>query len=217
MSSTEAPRDPSHKRKPYLPFVRLISGIKTAIIILLLAAIAFFFLPSIGDRKVTVESRTVQIELKNIGELATQSAFYTNVQMIKGSRQLFDVDIPFTQNEYIFSYDGIIKAGIDFAEIKTVHDAEARTLTYNMPAVKILSNEIDRDSLEVYDEVKNIFNPLKMVDVGLSFAEMTKKAEEKAIANGLLENAKQNAELIIRGFLSGLPDLAEYTISFVWP
>ena len=75
MSSTEAPRDPSHKRKPYLPFVRLISGIKTAIIILLLAAIAFFFLPSIGDRKVTVESRTVQIELKNIGELATQSAF----------------------------------------------------------------------------------------------------------------------------------------------
>ncbi len=165
----------------------------------------------------TVQSKTVQFGLKDIGELATQAGFYTNIQMIKGSRQLFNVDIPFTESKYIFSYNGAIKAGLDFGDVGIDVNEQSHIITIKMPSIKILSNDIDHDSLEVYDEVKNIFNPLKLSDVNLSLLDMEKEAEETAIANGLFDNAQANAKVLIRGFLSGAFDLDVYSVEFEWP
>ena len=43
----------------------------------------------------------------------------------------------------------------------------------------------------------------------------SKRAEEDAISNGLLDNARANAELVLTGFFAGAYDLEEYTITFV--
>ena len=39
-------------------------------------------------------------------------------------------------------------------------------------------------------------------------------AEETAIANGLLENARSNAETILKGFFTKAYDLDKYTLTF---
>lgn len=217
MTQEKEPRQPSlfrrldqfcQKHQFHPRMVKTVALISCAIVI---------FCVTLGVVSVTtVKSETVQFGLKDIGELATQAGFYTNVQTIKGSRQLFNIDIPFTENKYIFSYDGVIKAGLDFGDVDIDVNKEAHIVTIKMPSIKILSNDIDHDSLQVYNEVKNIFNPLKLSDVNLSLIEMEKQAEETAIANGLFENAQANAEVLIRGFLSAAFDPGVYSLEFEW-
>ena len=36
----------------------------------------------------------------------------------KATRNLFGMEIPFTESKYIYSYDVEVKAGIDFADIE---------------------------------------------------------------------------------------------------
>ena len=40
-------------------------------------------------------------------------------------------------------------------------------------------------------------------------------AQRRAVENGLLDSARQNAELLIRGFLAGTYDLQVYDVNFV--
>lgn len=193
-----------HKFDPKLVSLTLL--ILLTIIILLLCSIS----------NVTLyKSRPVQFGMEDIGELATQVGYYTNVQVISSSREVFGVDIPFTQNQYIFSYDGTIKAGIDFSKVDISLNHNAKSIEVILPEVKILSNEIDEESLEIYDEQKNIFNPLHLDDIKLSFITLKEESEKSSIENGLLENARDNAELLIRGFLQSTYDLSEYSITFI--
>ncbi len=160
-------------------------------------------------------SRTVSLRLKNIGELTTQSCSYTNVQVLRNSRQVLGVTVPFTQSHYIYSYDGEIKAGIDFADVTLNVDEAKKRVIIGMPPVKIFSNEIDQDSLTIYDESKNIFTPLKLNNLNDSLAQLKVESEETAIGNGLLENAWANAETLVTGFLAPVYDPAVYTYEFV--
>ncbi len=160
-----------------------------------------------------ISSRTTQFGLRNIGELATQAGYYTNVQVIKNARELWGWQIPLTQSKYIFSYDGIIKAGLNFEEIDVAVDGSKKTVTVSLPEVKVLSNEIFTDGFEVYDESSSAFSPLKLEDLNQAMTVLKAEAEEKALGNGLLESARQNAELLITGLLTGQYG-SEYTIVF---
>ena len=161
------------------------------------------------------KSRTVNLRMENIGELSTQVAYYTNVQVIRNGRTLFNVAVPFTQNQYIYSYDGIIKAGIDFSKLTAVANEIDKTITVTMPHAFITSNEVDENSLEIYDESRNIFTPLKLKDIQSSRELMKEEASQTAIGNGILEEAEANARQLIECFLKTDPAHEEYTILFV--
>ena len=189
---------------------RVLRRLLTLTVFIALVAIIVWMAPQVFTERSEVSSETVAMELRNIGELATQS----NVQVIKSSRQLFGVDIPLTQSQFIFSYDGVVKAGVDFADIGIeVQEAEHR-VTVTLPEVKVLSNEIDLDSLEIYDESNNILHPLDIDDINISLIEMQEESEQKAIEDGLLESARDNAEALLRGMLAGFYDTQRYTIEF---
>ena len=96
------------------------------------------------------DSKTTKIGFEDIGELATQTAYCTEVNVTDASRELFGMKIPFTQSKYIYSYDIEIKAGFDFTEIEW--DVNGSTIEVRLPEAKILSSEVDQDSLEVYHE-----------------------------------------------------------------
>lgn len=90
---------------------RLAAGIAAALAALLLVIVG------LGIRSVVLsESKSTKLGFENIGELATQTAYCTSVNVTEGSRELFGVTIPFTQSKYIYSYDIVIKAGFDFTE-----------------------------------------------------------------------------------------------------
>ncbi len=181
--------------------------IAVIVIILILGAGA------IGLKKyVFSESTTTKIGFEDIGELATQSAYCTEVNVTENSRELFGVKIPFTQSKYIYSYDVVIKAGFNFEEIEwSVQDT---TIEVKLPEVRVLSSEIDPDSFKVYLESESIFSPITMTDNNEALKKLKETAEESAIENGLLDNARSNAETILTGFFSDVYDLEEYKITF---
>ena len=78
------------------------------LIILLVVVVAAMAVISLRN-KVFYEEKTTKIGFEDIGELATQVAYCTEVNVTDASREMFGVKIPFTQSKYIYSYDVIIK------------------------------------------------------------------------------------------------------------
>jgi len=181
--------------------------------------VVVFFIVSgsvlLGVRTISdIKSRTVDFSLKNIGELATQSAYYTNVQVISKERNVFGFTVPLTQSNYIFSYNGVIKAGFDFNAIEIVTDETVKAITVVLPEPIIISNEMDESSLEIYDEMSSMFTPLKLGDINASQSTMKEEALPTAISNGIFESARVNVEILLRGLISSFFDLQVYSVTF---
>lgn len=183
-------------------------------LVVILISITIIAAMLIQTRKNQVESRNIAFGLKDMGELVTQAGYFTNVQSSTSTRQLFGLDIPFTTSKYIYSYDGVVKAGLDFAGIEVQVDDANRTVTVRLPEIEILDVNIDNDSLKIYDESQSIFTPLHISDVNEAQIELKEQVRQTAIDNGILEEAEKNARTIISGFLSGTMDLKNYTIQF---
>lgn len=160
------------------------------------------------------DSDTKKLGFENIGELATQSAYCSQVDMIKDARSLFGMEIPFTQSQYVYSYDIVIKAGFDFKRIIPDINDKKKVITIHMPKPKILSSEIKEDSCKVYVEAKSCFTPLTVEKMGKARIRMKEVAEKNAIANGLYENATENAKKLLKNFVGELYNLEEYQIKF---
>jgi len=164
-------------------------------------------------RFVSSESKPIKIGFENIGELATQSAYCTEINVTDASRKMFGVTIPFTQSTYIYSYDVVIKAGFDFGEIEwTVKDT---TIEVKLPQAKILSSELDMNSFKIYRESESIFNQITMTDNNEAIKKLKSTAEDNAVEKGLFENARSNAETILTSFFGNVYDLKVYKISFI--
>ena len=194
-----------------IPFkVKLIIA---AVLIAALAAGSF----AIGmSRSGEISSSMTRLRLEDLGEFATQAGYFTTVQVIKDSATLFGKTVPFTTSKYIFSYNGVVKAGLDFSNVGIDVNPLTATITVSAPAVEILSTEVDEDSLVIYDESRNIFTPLTLNDVKLSRTAMIDEIKTQAVNNNLLENARMNAEVWIRLFLQTAYDPNEYAVEFKW-
>lgn len=181
--------------------------LKLALLIAIVAAIG------VGVRVINVsESKTTKIGFEDIGEMATQSAYCTEVNVTEDAKELYGMQIPFTQSKYIYSYDIVIKAGYDFNEIEWKE--KNKTIEVKLPEAKVLSNELDRDSFKVYHEEESIFSKITLEENNDAVKKMKLNAQENAIANGLLENARSNAETMLTGFFADEYDLDEYKIVF---
>lgn len=167
----------------------------------------------IGMRNVAFsESQTTKIGFENIGELATQSSYCTQVNVTDSSKKLFGASIPFTNSKYIYSYGVTIKAGYDFNEIDW--EEKGKTIEIKLPEIKILSSEINQDSFKVYHEDESVFNQITLTENNEALVKLKEQAENEAIESGLFENARTNAETILTSFFGSVYDLNEYKIVF---
>lgn len=198
------------KREVGSGFFKLYLTQKAVKIILIIAVIVILFIGV--SRYFLTESRTTKLGFEDIGELATQTAYCTEVNVTEAARELFGMTIPFTQSKYIYSYDIQIKAGFDFEEIEW--EVNGSTIEVRLPETKILSSEIDLDSFKVYLEDESIFREITMEENNEALKSMKQSAEDDAVANGLLENARSNAETILTGFFGNVYDMDEYEIVF---
>ena len=152
--------------------------------------------------------------LNRMVELATQSAYCTEVSTIEADQKLGDFSIPFTQSRYVYSYDVVVKAGLDFSAVKVDLDEPAAAVRVTLPEVRILSAEIDYDSFQVYVEDESIFRPITLEETNAATNSLVETAKTDAVANGLLDNARENAEALLTAFLQSELDLSEYEIEF---
>lgn len=139
----------------------------------------------------------IQSEIKDIGELATIEYMYTNAAKFENPKKVFGVDVPFTTKSFIAMWDGVIKAGILIDEVGVEIDDRAKEIVILMPEAKILSHDIDRENVKTLDEKDGFFNPVKVEDVREFDAVCEAEMEKRAIENGVLEKALENAKGII--------------------
>ncbi|MFQ6792758.1 MAG: DUF4230 domain-containing protein [Thomasclavelia sp.] len=152
-----------------------------------------------------ITSTGITQQLQDIEELATLSYNYTKVGKFSNSLQFNGWDIPLTQKSFLITYDGKLKAGIKMNKVEVA--LSDNTITVSIPEIEILSNEIDESSIEVYDETRNIFNPISINDYA-DFATSQKEAvEAEAIENGLLSEAATKTQDTIKKYLNALPGI----------
>ena len=139
--------------------------IKILLILVVVAVVIF------GVRKTFfTESKITKLGFEDIGELATQCAYTTEVGVQEGSRELFGIQIPFTQSKYIYSMDFEIKAGIDFGDIDW--DLKDKIIEVRLPEARILSSEMKQDSFQVYHEEESIFRQIRLEEINDGFEDM---------------------------------------------
>jgi len=154
-------------------------------------------------------------EIQNIGELATVEYLFTDAARFSDSKQLGNWEVPFTEKSFTMKWDGVIKAGIQVDQILIEANEDDGIITVTLPAAQILSYEVDNDSVEILDEKNNIFNKISVNDKVQLDASTEEEMKDRAIRNGLLEKAQQNAEDIITRLLTANSAIGDhYTIVF---
>lgn len=163
----------------------------------------------------TINSIQVVNDIQSIGELATIKYIYTDMGKFENSQQFKGYDIPLTTKSFILSWNGTIKAGVDTKEITINVNEDNKTILVHIPKAKILSHETDENSVEIFDENNNIFNPITLEDYNSFFAESKLEMEQRALDNGLLDEAIENAKNVISQILTSDENIKNlYTINF---
>ena len=168
------------------------------------------------EKDIQISGETIRASMSNIGELCTAEYSYTHVERVDSSRKIKDFEIPFTKSTFIYSYDGVVKAGIDFTEIQINKNEMEKTITVTLPNVYTIGSNIDHDSFQLYDEKNNIFNPISVTDVTDSIADLEDSEEKKAIEKGLYDRAKESAKLLVENFMHGSYDVEDYEIEVLF-
>ena len=171
---------------------------------------------SLVKEEETVVLETVQDALKAMGELTTEEYAFTEVITYSNLKKFLGIDLPWTETSYIASYDGVIRAGIDFAAVKVASeqlDAGVH-LTVTLPKSKIQSTEIDPDSFILYSEKTGLGNPLSASDFNQSLTELEHDAQKHAVDKGVLTRADEQAKLLIERFIQSVLVEDTYTLDF---
>ena len=166
----------------------------------------------IEEKEPSVSSEIIEQDLSDIGELATEEYYYTGVEKYSKNLTYEDFNIPFTDSYFIYSYDGIIKAGIDFKKVRARVDDKDKKILVTLPRATILSTELVDGSLEVFDQSSSIFNPIKVEDVDISQTDLKDKAKNKALESGILNRAEENVQKMIKTFLQRSLPVDDYTV-----
>ena len=189
--------------------------------ILAIAAVAVAALFALGVLKaggLKSEPGVKGFELKDIGELATESATFSMTVPVETYReeQIFGYSftVPGTKNTHFITYNALVKAGLDFSQVEMKADDAAKKITLKMPEIRVLSTEVYFAGREGGD------NPLSMLPP--EEAEQIRKdvvpdAEKTAREGGTLDRARESAESLISRLLAGAYDMNVYTVEYQWP
>ncbi len=101
-------------------------------------------------------------------------------------------------------------AGVDLGEVQV--EVSGKTITVTLPEAQVLSHEMDEDSIQVFDETQNVFNPLQISDYTGFTADQKKEVEQRALDKGLLQEAREKAGDAVEQLLELLPGMEEYTL-----
>ena len=154
------------------------------------------------------KSDTILHQLNSLQELVTQEYIYTNSDRSQSyAKWIFDWKRPFSDTSILVTYDGRIKAGIEFDKIQVEVNEESRTITVTLPDSVVLDNNIPQETIQVLDVQNGLFNSVTFDDYNGFIADQKIIMKQKAIDQGLLEKADAEARKTIETFLSMMPEI----------
>lgn len=204
----------NNKLEKTLHTKRIIRNIGIAIAIAVAMILLVGILVSFARSYFDTESKTTKIGFEDIGELDTQVAYCTVVDVIEDPRKIFGMEVPFTKSKYIYSYDVVVKAGLNFDEIE--YDITKNKIKIKMPEVYITDSYIDEASGKVYHEKESIFSPITLEEEMTARQDLVKVGVDDAIANGLYDAAKENAENLLTSFFKQHDEYKNLEMVFEW-
>ena len=185
---------------------------KKILFILIFILIAFisgiFFANKQTEPEIT--STLIQNRIVQASDLVTTKYHYTKVGKFENSLNLNGWSIPLTNKYFILTFEGEIQLGTDLSKANIEISDSTIHVTVDKPTV--ISNSIDESSIEVYDETKNIFNPISVSDYKAFAVEQKEKALSEAKKKGLMKTAQKNTEKSIKQIISIIPDTDDYNI-----
>lgn len=168
------------------------------------------------EEVVSYDSTTVFTKISHIQELSTVKYNYTGVLGYKDAMKIFKMNIPLTEKYFLVKYNGYLKAGVDFDRI--VVNVENEKVHVSIPRARIFDIVIDENSVTVYNESDNAFNPIKISDYNQALMKEKETMRNDAIKQGILKDANQHAELAIRSLLQEMGfDDVDITMEVVIP
>lgn len=193
-----------------------IQGLISALIVAAIVALAGIFI--VKNMKVEeddkITSDIVESSLKEAKELTTLKYHYKNVASFESSQQFQGITLPFTTKSFLYTYEGDINAGVDLDQASASIDEANKIINVKLPDAKILSHDIDENSVMIFDEKKSVFNPLELEDYTSFRKEEEAKVEKQAIDKGLLKKADTQTEKAVKDILNINPKIAEeYTVN----
>ena len=185
---------------------------KKILFILIFILIAFiggmFFANKQTEPEIT--STLIQNRIEQASDLVTTKYHYTKVGKFENSLNLNGWSIPLTNKYFILTFEGEIQLGTDLSKANVEINDSTIHVAVDKPAV--ISNAIDESSIEVYDETKNIFNPISVSDYKAFALEQKDKALSEAKEKGLMKTAQENTKKSIKDIVSIIPNTDDYTI-----
>lgn len=143
-----------------------------------------------------VDAKSLMERLEDSSELTVSKNFYTGiVRFEEGSIKFID------KNGFTMKYEAEIDAGFELEDVDI--EVNDDSVVVNVPEAKILSVNIDPNSLEFYDNKVSLFKTDRKEATKQALQAAQKDAEEHALSKGFLDEANKRAEVIFKGILDG--------------
>ena len=163
------------------------------------------------EQQPVITSDLLGQQLQTVQELVSVEYHYTNMGKFENQVDFYGWKVPFTTKRFRVSYDGLIKAGVDLSGATVEVDEVQKSVTITLPESRILSHEIPEDSIQVFDETRNIFNPITIEDYTGFTRDQKAEVEQRAIDEGLLTGASEKAREAVETLAALLPGSGDYT------
>ena len=155
-----------------------------------------------------MEVDSIREEVRKISEYTAYEFDYTEVIHFSDKNKFYGIEIPLTGNNFFATIDGKMNIGIDgekvtFNEIK---DSEGNVTQIELfvPHSEILDNYTIQDSLEIYDEKNNIFNPVKVEDYSKLIVEAEEKEEKKVLESDIIEKSDEAVNYLLTTYFKAI-------------
>lgn len=178
-------------------FITLFFIATTVLLGILLVSANFTKDEGLGYDSTAVLNRVVPIQ-----ELALVKYNYSGVIGYKDFMKILKINVPLTEKSFLLKYNGYIKAGVDFENMKV--EVSGKDVHISLPRAKILDTMIDEKSIKVYNESMNAFNPLTITDYNKAIVKEKDSMVNDAISQGILKDATKQAEVVLTSIMKDM-------------
>ncbi len=168
----------------------------------ILLSILLVYNSSSKDKELGYDSTAILNRVVPIQELALVKYNYSGVIGYKDFLKILKINVPLTEKSFLLKYNGYIKAGVDFENMKV--EVSGKDVHISLPRARILDTMIDEKSIKVYNESMNAFNPLTIADYNKAVMKEKDTMVSDAISQGILKDASKQAEVVLTAIMKDM-------------
>ena len=167
------------------------------------------------EKKVKVDSITLKELILPASDLVSMKYTYTDVDVYENSKKAFGVKIPLTTDKVIFTYSGIVSAGIDLSQITYNVDEDKKVISVTLPEPQFMSHEMDESGFKFYDAKNSIFTETKLEDYTTLMSNLKESKEEQLRNDGeFFPSVIENAQNVLNDIFKINSSTSDYEIIF---